>query len=324
MTDGPVNPLDEGIRALQSGDLDRADPLLNAAVAANPTDGRAHGYLGICKARRGDIAGSITSLQESARLQPSDATAQFNLAVALVQAQRTGEAREALQRVLTLDPSNSKALAALQQLDAASTAQTPMSADVTAEMPPSSRGVDLSSSTGSYEMPAPGSTYPPQSYPQTGFPPPGQPYPTQGTVTAPSVVEPSIGLRIARGIGWGFLCGQFWTALNLFWFFVWGGVDSASSGKGIGLLGTGIFLAILFFIVFGFLGSLVGMIIGAGNASVSTGAIIGVVAGLILCGLEFLMTGGNASSLVNVFFWFFTGRYVGANIAARVQQPVRR
>ena len=59
MSDGPATLLSDGTRALQAGDLERADSLLIAAVAANPSDGRAHGYLGICKARRGDMAGSV-------------------------------------------------------------------------------------------------------------------------------------------------------------------------------------------------------------------------------------------------------------------------
>ncbi len=323
MTDGPVNPLDEGIRALQSGDLNRADSLLNAAVAANPADGRAQGYLGICKARRGDLVGSVTSLQEAARLQPKDATAQFNLAVALVQAKRSAEAREALQRTLTLDPTNAKAQAALQQLGATVSEQSAEPPDVTAEWSTAARGTDLSSPSGSYEMPSPAQSYPPQSYPPAGYPPPGQPYPPHGTGMAQSAVLPSTGLRIARGIGWGFICGQFWTALNLFWEFAFGAAQSTPGEKGPGLLAVFIFSALLFVFVFGFAGSLVGLIIGAANAPVSTGAIIGVVAGLILCGLEFLISGGRASTLLNIFFWFFTGRYVGAIIAARVQQPVR-
>src|SRR5262249_22549996 len=57
-------------------------------------------------------------LQQAANLQPNDAGAQYNLAVALSQAQRAGEARAALERALIFDPNHAKARAALQSLEA--------------------------------------------------------------------------------------------------------------------------------------------------------------------------------------------------------------
>src|SRR5207244_343291 len=96
--------VDQGIRALQTGDLESAHTLLSQAVVHAPADGRAHGYLGICKARRGDPQGSIGSLEEAARLQPNDANARYNLAVALIQAQATDRPRAALQGALAIDP----------------------------------------------------------------------------------------------------------------------------------------------------------------------------------------------------------------------------
>src|SRR5262249_52185493 len=58
------------------------------------------------------------SLQEAARLQPGDATAQYNLAVALGQGQRLMEARAALEHALQIDPNHAKARAALNSLAA--------------------------------------------------------------------------------------------------------------------------------------------------------------------------------------------------------------
>lgn len=206
MTDGPAALLDDGIRALQAGDMDRALSLLNASVAANPADGRAHGYLGICKARKGDLAGSVNSLQEAARLQPSDPMAQFNLAVALMQAQRTDEARAAFQAVLALDPSNAKAQQGLQQLGAGAQPAQPAAPTAPPAWNPQARGVDLSAPAGSYDLTQPVPTQQPGPVPLTGepynpqptiqpaqplggqpyqqptqsFPPPAQPYLPQG------------------------------------------------------------------------------------------------------------------------------------------------
>ncbi len=376
MTNGPASLLDDGIRALQAGEMDRALSLLNAAVASSPADGRAHGYLGICKARRGDLAGSVTSLQEAARLQPSDPMAQFNLAVALMQAQRTDEARAAFQAVLALDPSNAKAQQGLQQLGGTAPAQPAPTAAPPA-WNPQARGVDLSAPAGSYDQTQPVSTQPPGPATLTGepyapqpsmqpaqplggqpyqqptqtFPPPAQPYPPQGQPYqqpgygapqpspyppqpaggmrytppvqqfAPAGAPPSAGLRIARGLGWGFLWGQWWTVLNLFWAFVWGGVNSLG-GKHENLVLMGVILGVIFVLVFGVAGAVVGLIIGAMNAPVQTGAVIGIVFGLIFCGLEVVLGGFQPGMLINIFFWFYTGRYVGAKVAMHVQRPV--
>jgi hypothetical protein len=75
-------------------------------------------------------------------------------------------------------------------------------------------------------------------------------------------------------------------------------------------------------IYYGFAGSVTGLIIGASNASLRTGVAIGVGAGLLLCLLEALAQ-QSFGGVLNIFFYFFTGRFVGAGITWRVQQPVR-
>jgi hypothetical protein len=118
--------------------------------------------------------------------------------------------------------------------------------------------------------------------------------------------------RVLRGMGWGVLYGQWWTLWTLLSMFIWG--HGSFSARIV------IYLMVMA-VVFGFFGSVTGVIIGALNASESTGTIIGVGMGILLCLLEVLLA-RSAGGLVNLIFYFFTGRYVGRGITGRVQQPL--
>jgi hypothetical protein len=128
-------------------------------------------------------------------------------------------------------------------------------------------------------------------------------------------VAPPTSVRLARGAGWGLVYGQWWTLLNVFWTIFWASTRSSLHPAGIALL------VIVFAVVFGFAGCLLGVVIGAANPPVATGAIFGIVAGLVFCGLEILLS-GSLFSFINIFFWFVTGRFVGALITAKVRQPI--
>jgi hypothetical protein len=143
-----------------------------------------------------------------------------------------------------------------------------------------------------------------------------QPEPALHGPAAPAkeLVRPGLARRIARGMLWGVLYGQWWTAWTIASEFMWGHAS---------LDAKMVLIAIVLFVVYGFAGSLTGLVIGAANASMGTGMAIGVGAGLLLCGLEALLT-HDPGSLINVIFYFFTGRFVGVGITWRVQQPVRR
>jgi len=108
--------LAEGVKRMQANDLQGARAVFQSMIQANPSDGKAFGYLGIVKARMGDSRGGILDLQQAVRLQPYDAGALYNLAVALAQVNRTADAREALQQALKLEPGNTRARAALDKL----------------------------------------------------------------------------------------------------------------------------------------------------------------------------------------------------------------
>jgi hypothetical protein len=178
--------------------------------------------------------------------------------------------------------------------------------------------------------PAPGSGYP--QAPEAGAPPvwtpapPSAGAPQQEAYTgSPAAMyyaqdqtygdkPPSVGLRLLRGWGWGIVYGQWWTLWTLISAFVGiGGRPTFNAEFFIGM--------VVYAVAFGFFGSLAGLIIGAANLEEEQGVYVGVGAGLLLLGLEFLMS-QSALAFINIFFYFFTGRYIGRGIAGRVQQPV--
>jgi len=103
---------------MQANDLQGARAAFQLAIQHDPDNGKAFGYLGIVKSRLGDSTGGILDLQQAVRLQPTDSDALYNLAVALAQANRVADAREALQYALSLEPANTRVRAALDKLNA--------------------------------------------------------------------------------------------------------------------------------------------------------------------------------------------------------------
>ena len=127
------------------------------------------------------------------------------------------------------------------------------------------------------------------------------------------VEAPSLGRRLLRGWLWGMLYGQWWTLWFVISSFLWRMDQATSPGM--------IVVTIVYAIVNGFFGSLAGLVIGALNADETAGAGIGIGAGMLIMLLEVVVF-RSAFQLVNIFFYFFTGRYVGSGIAGRVQRPV--
>ena len=125
--------------------------------------------------------------------------------------------------------------------------------------------------------------------------------------------EPNTGERISRGVGWGALFGQWWTLwIIVFDILIYGFKDSSAHPLGA------VLLSLFFAVFFAAIGAIAGLIIGAINGDEGSGAIVGIVAALILFGIEAYMT----HSFFNIIFWFFTGRFVGANIGKRVQERI--
>ena len=319
--------VEEAVQRLQAGDAAGAVGILKQVTADEPENGAAFQYLGIALAQTGDSAGGLEALEHAVELLPDSPGVWFNLGVALNLSGSTDEARHALQHAVTLDPSHAKARAALRALDPTETATSAPAANIFAPTvvpviptAPTPMGISgLQSVAGYTPTPPPQPILGPQSSPPASgynYAPPqaGGGYVPAGPPVRAAYAAPSTGLRIGRGLGWGIVYGQIWTVLNLFWAFVYG-----QAGHGAAEI---ILRIVLFVVLFGFAGAVVGLFAGATNADVKTGSVIGIVVGLLLFVGEFLLGGSKASGLVNVVFWFFTGRVVGASIAARIQRPV--
>jgi hypothetical protein len=105
--------------------------------------------------------------------------------------------------------------------------------------------------------------------------------------------------------------GQWWTLWTVVSSMLWGGLPSAVDVAGW----------VLYAFIYSFFGTLAGLVIALSNAGLGVGQGVGVGIGLLLCLIEVVVF-KNPRMLVNLFFYFFTGRYIGMSIAAKVQQPV--
>ena len=340
MTVDPGNSLTEGIRLLQTGNVTAAAEFFHKATQADPTNGQAFGYFGITLAKLGDLDNAIPALQYAARLQPADAGSHYNLALALMQAGRTAEARTSLEQALGINPAYAQARAALDSLlVAAAPAPTPFGAPPALKQPldpdyqpdapnPFAQTSAMPSQPANY-FPPPGQAYPsplqPYAGTQSGTPYSGQyplsaggmQYPSR-PMPVPVAVEPGLGLRLLRGLGWGALYGQWWTVWMIFWTVAWGFSDVTAHTAFY------ILLFVAFCVVFMAGGAILGLILALLRANPEGGGFLGIIVGVIFFALEMWLTQASPSAWVNVIFWFYTGRFVGTNVAARIMQPVYR
>ncbi|MGD8734447.1 MAG: tetratricopeptide repeat protein, partial [Gammaproteobacteria bacterium] len=103
-----------GVLNYQNGDLSAAADLFRRAVKAGSKDGRAMEALGCVLAETGREEEAIHCLAQVAAAHPRQQSAIFNLGMLLMnQKGRMEEATRAFQRVLSLDPDNNRARAAL-------------------------------------------------------------------------------------------------------------------------------------------------------------------------------------------------------------------
>jgi len=286
MSEDTLTALESGSQLLRAGDLDAARAQLQTAAREDPSSAPAHNLLGICQSRQGQHAEAARNLRRAAELAPDDPAMHYNLAVVLEKSGRADSARGSVERALQLKPDHAQAAALQRRLQPAEAAPPPPAADIGLRA-----GADA-----------------PIAFPAL-------PEEAAAEVIAEPAAPPGIGFRIRAGLVWGALIAQWWTALLVFWEFVWRGMPK-------GGVAPILVVAAVFVVVFAVIGGLIGLIVGAANLEPEAAAWIGVGAGMLLMGLEFLIS-GNAFSFVNVIFWFFTGRYVGRAIGWRVQKAVR-
>lgn len=103
-----------GVLRYQAGDLDGAIGLFRHAVDAGSTDGRAQEALGCVLGEAGRRDEAIHCLQQVAASHPGQRSAFFNLGMMLMEdPDRIGDAVEAFEQAVRLDPANHRARGAL-------------------------------------------------------------------------------------------------------------------------------------------------------------------------------------------------------------------
>lgn len=332
--------VDAAARLLGANDLDAAFPRLQQALIQNPANPRARVLQGVYEAKRGNLAAAVNAIEHAARIQPNDAGIQYNLALVLAQSQRAAEARQAAERALTVNPAHAGAKDLLARLGGAGTPQPPASAGAwtpaTASPTPAASAWAPSSNPPVPPHP-PGSPSPfPSGVQNQATSAPGQPassglqlpsgWPgaqtgspgTSGLRVPPpaDLVEgplPAVGLRVARGLGWGPLYGQWWTLWSTLSLFLWSG----------GNPGGNIILYVVILAVFNaFFGAITGLIIAVvGSRQQEISSRVGIGVGLCMCLLRAVMF-QSGFQLFNLLFYFVTGRYVGTGLHERVMKPL--
>lgn len=114
----PQNPIlcsDFGYHLYLNGDLERAEDYLRRAVRVAPHDRRAWNNLGLVLAAQGRDEESLAAFLDAGC---TEAEARSNLAFAQVMRLDASTAGESLKASLALDPTNPRAISAMQQLAA--------------------------------------------------------------------------------------------------------------------------------------------------------------------------------------------------------------
>jgi len=165
--DSPVSSLrQQGMQALQEGNLDKAVDLLARAVMADDKDTDAKALLGITYSQKGLHAQARRALETAVSNEPANANYRFNLGVVLERAGELGGAAVAYRDTLQVSPSHAQAKAKLQ-------AMGPQVHQLIANapklnVPPAGPGADAQSAP-----PPPQQMAPPMGAPPLGGPPIG-------------------------------------------------------------------------------------------------------------------------------------------------------
>ena len=95
---------EKGLRAAESGDLERAEAELRQAVGLSPADPLYLGSLGVILGRRQKLQESNVFFQRALHINPDDSSLRYNLASNQFQLGQSRLARENLERVLKARP----------------------------------------------------------------------------------------------------------------------------------------------------------------------------------------------------------------------------
>ena len=107
---------EQGVQALQEGDLDKAVDLLARAVMADDADSEAKALLGVAYSQKGLHAQARRALQTAVEIEPQNANFRFNMGVVLERAGDMQGAVMAYRDALQINKDHPQARARLQAL----------------------------------------------------------------------------------------------------------------------------------------------------------------------------------------------------------------
>ncbi len=181
---------DTGLQALQQGDPATAMVSLEAACRRDPNDFEAHMFLGAAYGQLARQMDAIHSITRAVQIQPHNAQARYNLAVAMQQGGFLEQAEQALNQALTLQPDYPRATEMLDRLRAGPERSGPApTAEVPTDLPRSNTNMATSSMQDRVSNPA---ASPTSSEGAT------QPFNTQQPAYVPAAPSPQVP---ASGVG---------------------------------------------------------------------------------------------------------------------------
>ena len=101
--------LQQAIKAFQNGNFDDADLVLKKVLQADSKNFLALQILGLIKASQSNLREATVYLARAARVQPNDASIQYNLAKALADSGNDKEALAHHKKAVALAPNNPEA-----------------------------------------------------------------------------------------------------------------------------------------------------------------------------------------------------------------------
>ena len=105
-----------GVKAMQSGDIDRAAEKFVAAVEADEMYGPAHNNLGLLHYEQGNLYQAVLAFEQAMELMPQDPIVYYNLGLTLESSGKVHEAMDLYWQAVEMDPVNPHFLGNLVRL----------------------------------------------------------------------------------------------------------------------------------------------------------------------------------------------------------------
>jgi tetratricopeptide (TPR) repeat protein len=104
--EGSTEGFGPGVDAISAGDFEKARSVFAGIVADEPSNAKAHFYLGVAQQNLGQAEAAVASYEKALSLEPKLTEASVNLTAALLDAGDAGKAAPIIERALARDPGN--------------------------------------------------------------------------------------------------------------------------------------------------------------------------------------------------------------------------